>query len=74
MAKTTSISLGGHFTGFIKDLVGLVPQAKLSGQGDDHSKHETKHQALQRDITEGLKSGVAEGFSMDAVQQEMDNE
>jgi antitoxin ParD1/3/4 len=37
-------------------------------------ERETKHQALQKAITEGFDSGVAENFSMSALQREMDNE
>jgi antitoxin ParD1/3/4 len=78
MAKTTSVSLGDHFTGFIEAQVesgrfGSASEVVRAGLRS-LEEHETKHQALQRAITEGLNSGVAEGFSMDALQQEMDNE
>lgn len=78
MAKTTSISLGDHFTGFIEAQVasgrfGSASEVVRAGLRSLEER-ETKHKALQRAITEGLGSGVAEGFSMDALQQEMDNE
>lgn len=78
MPKTTSISLGDHFTGFIKAQVesgrfGSASEVVRAGLRS-LEEHETKHQAMQRAITEGLESGVAEGFSMNAVQREMDNE
>jgi antitoxin ParD1/3/4 len=77
MAKTTSISLGDHFTGFIETQVksgrfGSASEVVRAGLRT-LEEHETKHQALQRAITEGFDSGVAEGFSMDALQLEMDN-
>lgn len=78
MAKTTSISLGDHFTGFIEAQVesgrfGSASEVVRAGLRSLEER-ELKHQALQRAITEGLSSGVAEEFSMDALQQEMDDE
>ena len=78
MAKTTSISLGDHFTGFIEAQVesgrfGSASEVVRAGLRS-LEEHETKHQALQKAITEGLNSGVAEEFSMDALQRELDNE
>lgn len=78
MAKTTSISLGEHFTSFIEAQVesgrfGSASEVVRAGLRS-LEEHELKHQALQRAITEGLASGVAEGFSIDALQREMDNE
>ena len=78
MAKTTSISLGDHFTGFIEAQVasgrfGSASEVVRAGLRSLEER-ETKHKALQRAIIEGLEIGVAEGFSMDALQQEMDNE
>ncbi len=78
MAKTTSISLGDHFTGFIEAQVesgrfGSASEVVRAGLRT-LEEHETKHQALQRAITEGFDSGVAEGFTMDTLQQELDNE
>ncbi len=78
MAKTTSISLGDHFTGFIETQVesGRFGSASEVVRAGLRSLEEqaTRHQALQKAITDGLNSGVAEGFSMGALQREMDNE
>ena len=78
MAKTTSISLGDHFTGFIEAQVesgrfGSASEVVRAGLRT-LEEHETKHQALQRAITEGLQSGIAKDFSIDALQRELDNE
>jgi antitoxin ParD1/3/4 len=78
MAKTTSISLGDHFTGFIEAQVesgrfGSASEVVRAGLRT-LEEHETKHQALQRAISEGFDSGVVGNFSMDALQREMDNE
>ncbi|MEP2471994.1 MAG: type II toxin-antitoxin system ParD family antitoxin [Paracoccaceae bacterium] len=78
MAKTTSISLGDHFTGFIEAQVesgrfGSASEVVRAGLRSLEER-ELKHQALQRAITDGLSSGVAEEFSMDALQQDMDDE
>lgn len=78
MAKTTSISLGDHFTGFIEAQVesgrfGSASEVVRAGLRSLEER-ETKHQALQKAITDGLNSGVAEDFSMDALQRELDNE
>ena len=78
MAKTTSISLGDHFTGFIEAQVqsgrfGSASEVVRAGLRTLED-HETKHHALQKAITDGLQSGVVEDFSMDALQREMDTE
>ena len=78
MAKTTSISLGDHFTGFIEAQVesgrfGSASEVVRAGLRS-LEEHEIKHQALQMAITEGLDSGIAEGFSIDALQRELDDE
>jgi antitoxin ParD1/3/4 len=78
MAKTTSISLGDHFTGFIEAQVaagrfGSASEVVRAGLRELEER-ETKHQALQKAITEGFDSGVAENFSMSSLQREMDNE
>jgi antitoxin ParD1/3/4 len=76
MAKTTSISLGDHFAGFIEARVksgrfGSASEVVRAGLRS-LEEHETKHQALQRAITKGLNSGIAEDFSMSALLREMD--
>lgn len=78
MAKTTSISLGDHFTGFVESQVesgrfGSASEVIRAGLRSLEER-ETRHQALQKAISDGLNSGVVENFSMDALQQEMDNE
>jgi len=77
MAKTTSISLGEHFTSFVESRVaegryGSASEVVRAGLRI-LEEHETKHQALQRAITEGLQSGVADDFDMDTIQRELDN-
>ena len=78
MAKTTSISLGEHFTSFVESRVaeGLYGSASEVVRAGLRilEEHETKHQALQRAITEGMQSGIADNFDMDAIQRELDNE
>lgn len=78
MAKTTSISLGDHFSSFVEGLVskgryGSASEAARAGLRM-LEEHETKHEALQRAIAEGLEGGVAKNFDMGALQREMDNE
>lgn len=78
MAKTTSISLGDHFTGFIEAQVasgrfGSASEVVRAGLRSLEER-ESKRQALQKAITDGLNSGVDEDFSMNALQREMDNE
>lgn len=77
MAKTTSISLGEHFTSFVESQVaegryGSASEVVRAGLRI-LEEHEAKHQALQQAITEGLRSGVAGDFDMDAVQRELDD-
>lgn len=76
MPKTTSIALGEHFTGFVTDQVasgryGSVSEVVRAGLRELEER-EAKHEAMQRAITEGIESGIAEGFSMDALQAELD--
>lgn len=78
MAKTTSMSLGDHFTGFIEAQIesgrfGSASEVVRAGLRS-LEEHETKHRALQKAITDGLNSGVAQDFSMDAIQREMDGQ
>ena len=78
MAKTTSISLGEHFASFVEKQVssgryGSASEVVRAGLRT-LEEHETKHEALQRAITEGFDSGIAENFDMDALQREMDHE
>jgi len=76
MAKTTSIALGDHFTSFVADQVATgrygsaseVVRAALR----DLEEREAQHTAMQVAITEGVESGINEGFSMQALQEELD--
>ncbi len=78
MAKTTSVSLGEHFSNFVNEQLsagryGSASEVVRAGLRI-LEEHEAKHKALQNAIAAGLASGVAENFSMDAVQQELDKE
>jgi antitoxin ParD1/3/4 len=78
MAKTTSIALGDHFTGFVSQQLstgryGSASEVVRAGLRI-LEEHEAKHQALQNAITAGIESGVADDFSMDKIQQELDAE
>ncbi len=78
MAKTTSISLGNHFDGFIQTLIskgryGSASEAARAGLRM-LEEHETKHEAMQLAITTGFESGVAEGFDMNNLQARLDAE
>ena len=78
MAKVTSIYLGDHFTQFVEGLIskgryGSASEAARAGLRM-LEEHETKHEALQRAITEGLEGGIAENFDMKELQAELDNE
>ena len=78
MAKTTSISLGDHFSSFVEGLVskgryGSASEAARAGLRM-LEEHETRFAALQKAITEGLDGGIAENFDMSAIQRELDNE
>lgn len=77
MAKTTSISLGDHFLGFIGDQLaagryGSASEIVRAGLRV-LEEQEARFQALQNAITVGLESGIAEDFSMDSIQQELDD-
>jgi antitoxin ParD1/3/4 len=78
MAKTTSIALGEHFNGFVNEQLnsgryGTASEVVRAGLRI-LEEQEAKHKALQQAITIGLESGVAENFSMDALQEELDVE
>jgi len=78
MTKTTSVSLGDHFTGFIEEQVksgrfGSASEVVRAGLRSLEER-ETRHRALQKAITDGLNSGVAEDFDMNALQRELDDE
>lgn len=76
MTKTTSVSLGDHFTGFIEEQVksgrfGSASEVVRAGLRSLEER-EIRHRALQKAITDGLNSGVAEDFDMEALQREPD--
>lgn len=78
MSKTTSISLGDHFTGFVEAQVasgrfGSVSEVVRAGLRVLEER-EAKFQALQMAIAEGVNSGIVENFSMEALQQDLDRE
>ena len=75
---TTSFTLGEHWEVFMKNQI-------LSGKYGSASelvrdglrlleRRETKIAALQKAITEGFESGIAENFSMEDLQKELDAE
>lgn len=76
MAKTTSIALGDHFNGFVSEQLssgryGSASEVVRAGLRI-LEEQEIKHQALQQAISVGFDSGIAEEFSMDALQAELD--
>ncbi len=78
MAKTTSIALGEHFNGFVSKQLssgryGSASEVVRAGLRI-LEEQETKHQVLQKAITAGIDSGVANDFSMAALQAELDAE
>lgn len=78
MAKTTSVALGDHFSAFIGRQVstgryGSASEVVRAGLRI-LEEHEAKHRALQSAIKMGIASGVAEDFSFDDIQRELDKE
>ncbi|MFP6698403.1 MAG: type II toxin-antitoxin system ParD family antitoxin [Alphaproteobacteria bacterium] len=78
MAKTTSIALGDHFSGFVNQQLSLgrygTASEVIRAGLRILEEHEAKHQALQKAITAGLASGIADDFRMDAIQSGLDQE
>lgn len=74
----TSLTLGEHWEVFIKNQISSGKYASASELVRDGlrliEQRETKIAALQHAITEGLESGVAEKFSMEGLQKELDAE
>ncbi len=70
-AKNTSITLGGHFNGFIREQVASgrfgsaseVVRAALRVL----EEHETKLASLRSALEEGEASGFADGYTLDRV-------
>lgn len=78
MAKTTSISLGDHFESFVKSQVsqgryGSASEVVRAGLRILEER-ETRHEALQKAITHGFDSGIAEDFDMADIQRDLDAE
>lgn len=76
MAKNTSISLGGHFAKFTEN---LVVEGRYGSTSDVIraglrllEEREAKLQALRAAIDEGLASGPAEPFDVEALILEKD--
>lgn len=74
----TSLTLGEHWEVFIKNQIASGKYASASELVRDGLRlielRETRIAALQHAITEGLESGVAENFSMQELQKELDAE
>ena len=78
MAKNTSITLGEHFTVFINQLVsqgryGSASEVVRAGLRILEER-EAKVQLLRAAIEEGLESGPAEPFDVDAFIAEKERE
>ena len=75
---TTSFTLGEHWEVFMKNQIACGKYASASELVRDGlrllERRETKIAALQKAITEGFESGIAEDFSMDELQKELDAE
>lgn len=74
----TSLTLGEHWEVFIKNQIASGKYASASELVRDGlrqiEQRETRIAALQHAITEGLESGIAENFSMEELQKELDAE
>ncbi len=75
---TTSFTLGEHWEVFMKNQIASGKYGSASELVRDGlrllERRETKIAALQKAITEGFESGIAENFSMDELQNELDAE
>ena len=74
---TTSFTLGEHWEVFMKNQIASGKYGSASELVRDGlrllERRETKIVALQKAITEGFESGIAENFSMEALQKELDD-
>ncbi len=76
MSKTTSITLGDHWLGFVEKQVstgryGSVSEVVRAGLRVLEER-DARHHALQAAISAGLASGEVEDFDMESVQRELD--
>ncbi len=75
---TTSFTLGEHWEVFMKNQIASGKYGSASELVRDGlrllERRETKIAALQKAITEGFESGIAENFSMEELQKELDSE
>jgi antitoxin ParD1/3/4 len=78
MAKNTSITLGEHFAGFVEEQVSIGRYGSTSEVVRAGlrllEEREVKLRALRAAIDEGLESGPAEPFDVEAVIKEKDRE
>ncbi len=74
----TSLTLGEHWEVFMKNQIASGKYGSASEVVRDGlrllERRETKMAFLQRAITEGVESGIAENFSMEELQNELDTE
>ena len=74
----TSLTLGEHWEVFMKNQISSGKYGSASEVVRDGlrllERRETKMEFLQRAITEGIESGVAENFSMEELQNELDTQ
>ncbi len=75
---TTSFTLGEHWEVFMKNQIASGKYGSASELVRDGlrllERRETKMAALQKAIIEGFESGIAENFSMEDLQKELDAE
>lgn len=78
MAKNTSIALGEHFANFVDQQVssgrfGSVSEVVRAGLRI-LEEHEAKLEALRAALIKGEESGIAEDYSLEAIQGMLDAE
>lgn len=78
MSKTTSISLGQHFQGFVEQQlsVGRYGSASEVVRAGLRilEEHEAKLETLRAALIKGEKSGIAEDYNLETIQRELDSE